>query len=79
MTITLRHFKDEDDLFDNVENSLILNWVNELHRLKSQQKAQGNRYRIKGQILAKLAMERLDADELARVRAEVFERVEDES
>lgn len=75
---TLRKFADADDLFDTCDNEIILAWVNNHHGMKKAQKAQGERYRVKQQILAKLATERLDADEMKRVWDEVFDRVEEE-
>lgn len=77
MTTDLRHFEDEDDLFDNVENTTILRWVNDLHERKTAQSAQGKRYRVKQQMFAKVAMQRLDPDEVKRVVAAAMEKAEE--
>lgn len=74
---SLRVFKDVDELFDSIENEVILSWVNELAEVKARQRDMGRRYRMKQQIFAKLAQEHLDADEIRRVREEVAERVEE--
>lgn len=73
----LRHFKDLDDLFDNVENDLLLTWVNELHKKKVAQGQMGKRYRLKQQMLAKLAQEHLDKDEVERVKGMAAELAEE--
>lgn len=75
----LRKFSDVDDLFDNIENTIILEWVNAYHAVKTSQRAQGKRYRVKQTILAKLAEQYLEADELKRVKEQAAEEVDDET
>lgn len=79
MANDLRRFLDVDDLFDNIENDVILDWVNAYHAVKTSQRAQGKRYRVKQSILAKLAEQYLEADEIRRVKEQAAEEVEDET
>lgn len=72
----LRHFTDVDDLFDNIPNGIILSWVNELWEKKKQMRRQGEQYRVKQQMLAKLAMKHLDPDEVKRVMDAAAEKAE---
>lgn len=73
----LRTFKDVDDLFDNIPNETILEWVNDLARVKETQRTMGKKYRLKQAALAKLAEQYLDRDELERVKAEAGEKAEE--
>lgn len=79
MASNLRKFNDVDDLFDNVECPIILEWVNAYHTVKTSQRAQGKRYRVKQTILAKLAEQYLEADEIRRVKEQAAEEVDDET
>lgn len=76
--IILRTFKDFDDLFDNVENEQILTWINEWAAAKprfeklsqAEEKRNGYHkvYQEKKKISMKLLTERLDPDELKRIK-----------
>jgi hypothetical protein len=74
----LRKFKDFDDLFDNVENEQIVAWLNEYAAIKPRyeklQAAEEKRtgyhkvYQERKKISMKLLEERMDPDELARIK-----------
>lgn len=75
---TLRRFKDFDDLFDNVENEQIVAWLNEYADVKphydklckAEEKRSGYHkvYQERKKLLVKAMQERLDPDELARIK-----------
>lgn len=73
----LRHFTDTDDLFDSIDNEIILGWVNELAKIKASQRAMGTRYRFKQQAFAKLAARLADPDELRRLQELAAEKAEE--
>lgn len=81
----LRKFKGFDDLFDNVENEQIVEWLNEYADIKPHYdklvKAETKRtgyhkvYQERKKITLKLLEEQLDPDEIERIKALAEERV----
>lgn len=81
----LRRFKDFDDLFDNVENEQIVEWLNEYAAIKpryeklarAEEKRTGYHkvYQERKKISMKLLEERMDPDELKRIKELAEERV----
>lgn len=63
----LRVFKDADDLLDNVDNDVILGWVNAHAKAVAYRQGHQKVYQKKRRLLVKYAAEMMDADELKRI------------
>lgn len=74
----IRHFKDLDDLFDNIDNEVILEWINEYAKLLPEyaklQEAENKRkgyhkvYNERKKITLAEVSKLLDPDELKRIK-----------
>lgn len=81
----LRKFADVDDLFDTIDNEVILAWVNELNEMKpkfeklnkAEKKRQGYHavYQERRKLTIAALTERLDPDELKRLKRLAEEKV----
>jgi len=71
----LRHYANWNDLVDHVGEETLVRWVNHYDQLINSRNQSGKRYRVKQQILAKVAEKYLDRDELERVAALAEERL----
>lgn len=74
----LRRFTNEDDLFDNNDNEIILAWVNELAELKLKRQSYHRRRNLQNAEFIRLAKQLLNGDEQERVAAGVDEKMEEE-
>lgn len=72
----LRQFANWADLVDHVGEETLLRWVNHYDQMINARNSSGKRYRVKQQILAKVAASYLDKDELERVVQLAAEKVE---
>jgi hypothetical protein len=81
----LRVFKDCDDLFDSVENEEILEWVNayakiapqfeKLNHAEEKRRGYHKVYQERRKLIMSALTERLDPDELKRLKDEAESRV----
>lgn len=74
----LRHFEDADDLLSNVDEKVIVGWVNELFKRNEQRAHTSRMYRMRQQMFTKVARQLLDKDEVERIEVEAVEAAERE-
>jgi hypothetical protein len=70
----LRHFATWDDLAAHAGEETLLRWVNHYQQMIEARDSAGRKYRVKQQILAKVAQKYLDQDELDRVEQLAMEK-----
>jgi len=63
----LREFEDWRDLSDHASEETLVKWVNHYCQLIRARDESGKRYRLRQQMLAKVAEKYLDKDELDRI------------
>lgn len=74
----LRYFENADDLLSNVDEEVIVGWVNELFKRNEQRAHTSRMYRMRQQMFTKVARQLLDKDEVERIEVEAVEAAERE-